>query len=106
MEKENSDALNPTTIGFGLAASIAIISNTLLAWVKDSYPAVNAAMAAALGHHWITHGILVVLVFLILGKLFSETGFSKKLTGTSLSLTLFISVLLGGLGLVGWFFFE
>lgn len=105
MDERNPKTLNPTTVGFGLAASVAVIFNTLLAWIKDSNPAVNSAMKAALGHHWITHGVLVVLVFLILGKAFSTMNFAKNFGGTLLAFIIFVSVMLGGLGLVGWFFF-
>ena len=94
------------TAGFTVAAAVAVVFNTLLAWVKDSNPAVNAEMKALLGHHWITHGVAVVLVFLILGFLFSRIGFIKRLSGKTLAVTLSVGVVLGGLGLVGWFFFH
>ena len=99
--EQNTNRISPATISFGIGASIAIIFNTLLAWLKDSHPAVNDAMKAATGHHWITHGILVVLVFLLFGLLMR--GRFLKLNGGALSIVIFASVLFGGFGLVGWF---
>ncbi|MGE5624941.1 MAG: hypothetical protein ACM3ZT_05280 [Bacillota bacterium] len=52
---------------FGTSFAIMSVGSAVLAVVKDHTPALNAAMKALMGHHWITHGVLVMLAFLILG---------------------------------------
>ena len=97
--------LNPVAVGFGVSGAFAIVFNTILTLVKESYPAVNAAMKAALGHHWTTHGVLVVIVFLIFGWIFSRANFARTIRGTTLSTIIVCSTILSGLGLIGWFLF-
>lgn len=104
-EEINKTNLSQATTGYGIAASIAIIFNTLLTFLKEEVPAVNAAMKAALGHHWITHSVLVVLVFLILGAWFSRSNYFRDLGGKTLSIFIVGATILGGLGLVIWFIF-
>jgi len=91
--------------GYGLAAAIAIVFNTLLAWVKDSVPALNAAMKAAMGHHWITHGVVDVIVFVILGVILSRSAVSHNISGTALAKTIVVAAVMGGGGLAVWFLF-
>ena len=93
--------LDHTTAAYGLAAAVAVLFNTLLAWVKDAYDPLNTAMAKILGHHWITHGVAVVLVFLIVGFALSRS--SADWSGYGAIYTLCAAVILAGLGLVGWF---
>lgn len=93
-----------TAAAFGLAAAIAIIFNTLLAWVKDAYAPLNHFMALLTGHHWRTHGIVVVAVFFLLGWYFTSRKGTPQMTD-NLIITVAAAVVAGGIGLVGWFFF-
>lgn len=95
--------ISDQTAGFGLAAAIAIVFNTVFAWVKDSYEPLNAAMKAAMGHHWITHGVVDVALFVILGMVLSNSGFAKTVNGVQLLKYLVIAVVAAGGGLAGWF---
>ncbi len=104
MEQDFNQYVDRRTAGFGVAAAVAILFNTLLAWVKDSYPALNAAMKAAMGHHWITHGVAVMAVFLILGLLLSQKN--MRMSGKRLAWKLVAATVLAGLGLIGWFLFN
>lgn len=104
MEKETNSNVDPVTAGYGIAAAVAIIFNTLLAWAKDSNASLLAAMKAAMGHHWTTHGVVVVAVFLVLGLILSRRNI--RLQGMTLAKIISGSVILGGLGLLGWFFFA
>jgi hypothetical protein len=88
---------------FGLAAAIAILFNTLLAWVKDSYHPLNTLMAQMTGHHWRTHGLLDVLLFMILGFFFMQRKISFD--GTRLAMGIAASIIVAGAGLAGWFLF-
>jgi hypothetical protein len=95
--------LSHTATAFGIAAAVAVVFNTLLAWVKDSYEPLNSAMAKVLGHHWTTHGVAVVLVFLIVGWVLSRLV-SDPIKGSYGTIyALCAAVVLAGLGLAGWF---
>lgn len=96
-------AFSKASSAFGLAAAIAVIFNTLLAWVKDAYDPLNTAMAQLTGHHWITHGLLDLVVFFGLGVIFLKTGTAEKMTPNALTVWLVGAVVISGLGLAAWF---
>ena len=73
-----------TAAAFALAASVTVLFNVVLAFVKDSSPALNSFMASLTGHHWRTHGLVDVIVFFLLGWLFMSRGIpAGGLTGRS-----------------------
>jgi hypothetical protein len=55
-------------------AAMALVVCLVLAWIKESYEPVNSFMGALTGHDWITHGLVVLAVFLLLGWLFTRRG--------------------------------
>ena len=59
--------------GFGISLIIMMLFNAVLTVVKESYEPLIKGMAAISGHHWITHGTIVVVLFFILGLVFSGT---------------------------------
>jgi len=91
------------TIGYGIAAVVAILGNTALTWVKETNPAVNAFMKQLLYHHWITHGVAVLLVFLVLGFILSRIVRSSACR--TLTFMLVLASAAGALGLV-WLFLS
>lgn len=103
MEQNQTNELSPHTAGFGLSASVTIVFNTVLTWAKETYDPLNAVMKALLGHHWITHGVAVVAVFLVLGFFFSKSAYIQKVKGSTLVVILVGSVVLSGLGIAGFF---
>ena len=98
-----SSRLDGAIAAFGISASAAIVFNTLLAWVKDSVPAVNDAMKAMSGHHWRTHGLLDIAVFLVVGLILMQRRVT--ISGNGLLALLIAAVAIGGGGLAGWFAF-
>jgi len=89
-----------TAAAFGLSASITVVFNVLLAFVKDSYPPLNAFMTQLTGHHWRTHGLADVILFVLLGLLFmnqsrSAKGMTDQLVVTVTAASIGASVLLG-----------
>jgi len=93
--------LDQAAAAFGVSAAITIVFNTVLAWVKDAYDPLNSFMASLTGHHWITHGLADVAVFVILGMIFMKRGFS--IDGMRLAVLLGGAVVVGGGGLALWF---
>jgi hypothetical protein len=101
----DTQQLDRTTTAFGLAAAVAILFNTILAWIKDAFEPLNSFMASLTGHHWITHSLADVIVFLVLGFVFLRLGTAERMSAMALIQTLVVAVVVAGLGLVGWFLF-
>jgi multisubunit Na+/H+ antiporter MnhB subunit len=104
-ERPASAVLDRASAAFGLSAAVAVIFNTLLAWIKDAYEPLNAFMAHLTGHHWTTHGLADVILFLVLGAVFMNTGVAERMSARKLIETLIASVVVSGLGLLLWFVF-
>jgi hypothetical protein len=98
-----ADVSERAAAAFGLSAAVTVLFNTLLAWIKDAYAPLNSFMASLTGHHWRTHGIVDVLLFLILGWLFLSRGGAPHLTDR-LIVGLAAASVIAGAGLAGWFF--
>ncbi|QQG37922.1 MAG: hypothetical protein HYS26_04840 [Candidatus Kaiserbacteria bacterium] len=95
--------LSAKSAGYALAAIVAIVGNTLLTIAKESYEPLLQAMKAALGHHWTTHGVVIVASFFILGYLFSRWPAVARMSGTMLAIVLVIATILSGVGLFVFF---
>lgn len=103
MKSAQKQTMSPYTIGFTLSAAVTIIFNMVLTLVKETNPEVLAFMKSLMGHHWTTHGVAVVLLFFIIGFIFSTADDTHKVNGTTLAILLTASVLIGGLGILGFF---
>jgi len=102
MDSESSP-LKPATSGFVLAAAVTVLFNTGLAWVKDSYPPLNALMASLTGHQWTTHGLADLIVFGGLGFLFTQMRTGEKMAANRLTGVMIGCVTAAGLGLAIWY---
>jgi hypothetical protein len=95
--------LDRVSAAFALSAAVTVVFNTLLAWVKDAYEPLNTFMAHLSGHHWTTHGIADVLLFVALGFVFLNSGVASRMNPSRLVATLVGAVIVAGLGLAAWF---
>jgi len=60
--------LSRSTVGFGLSLAVSAIFNGLLVIAKELSPnRVLPWMRNLTGHHWTTHCLLVLVVFIVLG---------------------------------------
>lgn len=96
--------ISAVTAGYGVAAAVTVLFNTVFAWIKDANPGLEHAMKSLLGHHWTTHGVVDVAVFLILGFVLSHNSLTRRVDGARLTQLLIGSSVLGGVGLAAWFF--
>lgn len=101
--KSDSTRLTARTSSFVLAAAVAVLFNTLLAWAKDAYEPLNAFMKSLTGHHWTTHGLADLLVFFVLALIFEKSRIAEKIDPNRLISILVGAVLVAGLGLGLWF---
>lgn len=99
--KAEKGTLDNVSAAFGQAAVVAIIFNTLLAWVKDAYDPLNTFMAHLTGHHWITHGLADLVVFFGLG--FYLMSRPSSWNGMNLVYAVAFACIVGGGGLALWF---
>jgi hypothetical protein len=97
--------LDKKTIGFGLSAAVVNILNILLVIFKELTPPLMKAMAAATGHHWITHGMILVGLFIILGFVFSGIINPQSWGAEKLSWIILWSVIIGGCMIAAFYLF-
>ncbi|HQN57749.1 MAG TPA: hypothetical protein PLR24_10965 [Saprospiraceae bacterium] len=91
------------TAGFGLSLVVASFLNAIILIVKEKNTAVMSALKAALGHHWITHGLIVIAVFIILGFIFSNMKLESKLNACKIQKYIIWSVIISGVIIAGFF---
>jgi hypothetical protein len=98
-----STTLDKTTIGFGLSAAVMSILNTLLVIFKELTPPFQAGMASAMGHHWTTHGAMVIVLFVVLGFVLSGAVKPESWNGSRLGQTIAGSVILSAAALAAFY---
>lgn len=62
------------TLGFGYAAAITALASGVLTIAKEKHEPLLAWMKSVSVHHWVTHGIAVLMLFAILGLVLSMRG--------------------------------
>jgi hypothetical protein len=95
-----SRKLDRAAAGFGVAAGLAIIFNSLLVAATDTWPTIDTYTAQWTGHVWNAHGIADILVFLVIGVFLTRRRFT--IGGHTLALFLLLCVALATGGFVWW----
>lgn len=94
------------TKSFGVSFAITSILSAFLVVLKETNEeTVLAWMKSATGHHWATHGLFNLIVFIALGWGLSKlnNGQGLKMTANSLILLIVIAIVLSELIIVGFF---
>ena len=86
------NSLNPKTIAFGYSAIIVIIFNSLLTIIKEKFESIHQLLVTLSGHHWISHGILDVVLFFVIGVMLLKRIDSK---GKFLRVGIILSTIFG-----------
>ncbi len=96
------------TRGFGLSLVIIMIINGLLVIIKESSKGLMDAMKGALGHHWTTHGVLMTILFFILGLIFSNVNSEGKWWSDAekLSTAIIVASVLGIVMICGFYLVD
>jgi hypothetical protein len=102
MNVENSRS-GSTSAGFAMAAATTILFSTVLACVKDAYKPLNSFMNSVAWHNWITHGLVDVVLFVLLGIIFSKIGIADRIAPRRLISFLVAAVIVAGGGLFVWY---
>ncbi len=80
--------LDKYTLGFGISAAIVILFNTFLMILKEEIPLVHKMMVALSGHHWTSHGLIDITLFIVLGFLFSSSSIKVNISSLIINSTI------------------
>lgn len=95
---ENSE-IGKYTKSFGLSFAITSVVSALLVIIKESSEeGVLAWMKAITGHHWVTHGLFNLILFIVLGWALSR---ANKGQGMNLSANGLVSFIVGAVVISG-----
>jgi TRAP-type mannitol/chloroaromatic compound transport system permease large subunit len=100
-----TNGIGKYTISFGMSLAITSIVSALLVLLKESSQTVLAFMKQLTFHHWVTHSLLILLLFVALGWILgrSNGGQGIKMSVNGLVGTLVGSVVLSGLIIAGFY---
>ncbi len=100
-----NNGVSKFTVSFGLSLALVSVINGLLVIAKEMIPSVMTTMKRLTGHHWVSHSVISVSLFLLLGWGLAQVngGQGIKLSGKKLVATLVSGVALGGLLIVGFY---
>ncbi|MEJ2642429.1 MAG: hypothetical protein P8010_22970 [Desulfosarcinaceae bacterium] len=93
-----SNAIGKNTRSFGLSLAITSVFSAILMIIKESSQAVMNFMKTVTFHHWVTHGLFVIVIFVVLGWAFSRTNSGQ---GPSMTAERLITVILGAVVVSG-----
>lgn len=67
-------ALSKNTVSFGVSVAICAVLNALLVVAKEKSASVQGWMQKMTGHHWVTHVLIVLIAFFVLGLAFAQVN--------------------------------
>ena len=94
--------LGRASAAFAVAAAIACLFNTALAWAKDAYQPLNRFMGFVAGNSWTAQGLVDMILFLGLGLVLTRAEWVGKIDPQRL-IYLLAAVALAGVGLFAWY---
>ncbi len=62
------------TISFGLSLALASVMNALFVVAKEKIPTVMAGLRSLTGHHWVSHGVIILFLFAAFGWMFAQAN--------------------------------
>jgi uncharacterized Tic20 family protein len=102
---ENSE-VGKYTRSFGLSFAITSVVSALLVILKESNEeGVLALMKAVTGHHWVTHGLINLILFVILGWALSKAnnGQGIRMSANGLVSCIVGAVIISGVLISGFY---
>ncbi len=94
------------TQSFGVSFAIVSVFSALLVILKETHEeTVLAWMKAATGHHWVTQGVLDLILFVVLGWALSRlhNGQGMRVSANGLISLIVGSVVVSGVLIVGFY---
>jgi len=98
-------ALSKYTAPFGWSLAICAVLNAVLVVAKEKSKGVQDWMQRMTGHHWITHVVIVLIAFFVLGFAFAQANRQgeTKTSGDRLAKIVITGVVTGVLIIVGFY---
>jgi uncharacterized Tic20 family protein len=102
------ETIGKNTTSFGVSLAITSILSAILVLIKESSQTVLGLMKNMTGHHWITHGLIAVIAFFVIGWGLGKTnnGEGLKMTPDRLITILVGAIVLSGLIIAGFYLLE
>src|SRR5690349_10606449 len=100
---QSATTLSRTAAGFSAAAAMTLVFNAVLTIVKDASAPLHDFMQQLMGHHWTTHGVGSLVVYLVLGWLLSGSETVTKMSDTALIGSVVAGSLIDGGTIALWF---
>jgi hypothetical protein len=100
------EPLSKYSVSFGISLAITSILSALLVLVKElNEHTVLAWMKGLTSHHWITHGLFMVIAFFAIGGALAKmnNGEGLKMTPERLVCVIASGVVIGGLIIAGFY---
>jgi len=95
--------MNKYSAGFGLSLVVTNLLSAVILLFKELSANVMSAMKAALGHHWTTHGVILIVVFVVLGFIFSGMKLGTKWDSQKMLKYIILAVIISGVITAGFF---
>ena len=107
MNTENT-SVSKYTIGFGLSLALASVTNALLVIAKEKIPAVQAGLQRMTGHHWVSHVVIILVLFAAFGCIFAQAngGAGIRISVNRLVSLVVLGVVAGGLIILGFYLVD
>ncbi len=98
-------SLSKSSVSFGLSLAVTSVINAILVVAKEKSEAVMNGMKKVTGHHWITHTLLVLVLFVVFALIFGKMngGKGKAITAGKLICTIVSGIAIAGLIIVGFY---
>lgn len=100
---DNSESVDARTAGFGVSYAVTSILSAIIVVLKESSEGFHDKLAAITGHHWVSQGLLDIVVFLVLGFILTRMGGGLRMSGNALVTTIVAATVLSGLIITGYF---
>ncbi|UTV30976.1 hypothetical protein [Photobacterium atrarenae] len=90
-------------IGFSLSYAVTSIFSALLVVLKEISETIHHVLVVITGHHWVTHGLLDLILFVALGFVLSRKYGDADITDNALIMSITGSTILSGLIISGYY---
>jgi formate hydrogenlyase subunit 3/multisubunit Na+/H+ antiporter MnhD subunit len=90
---------------FGYAFVFAALFNALLVVAKEEIEPLKAWMADISGHHWITHGVVVIVLFIAIGFYAQEKATRARTNERGMARLILVATVLSGVIIAGFYLF-
>ena len=101
--KADDGLLDAKISGYGMAYVYTVLFSAVLTVVKETTPPLLNLMKS-LGHHWVTHGVLNLIVFFVLASILVKSG--RQMDGGRLGGMIAGATVIGGLVIFGFYLVE